>query len=381
MSTVEIIEVESSSQQKKFIEYPNRLYRDDPNYVVPLVSERVEFLDKKKNPFYRSSRTKLFLAMRGREVVGRVATCVNFTHNECHNEKAGFFGFFDCEDDFEVASKLLKVAMITLKKEGMEIMRGPMSFSTNHECGFLVEGFDSPPVVMMTYNKPYLPKLAERFGLKKTMDLLAYKITENDQIPERIQRVVSKVAKRSNITLRTMNMKDFDNEVMRINTIYNEAWEHNWGFVPMSEDEFAHTAKNLKQIVDPDLVFIAEHEGKPVAFLLALPDINQALIHLNGYLFPTGLLKLLWHTKVSNKIDGLRIITMGVVPKFQKRGIDSLMYMEVFNRGLEKGYKWAEISWVLESNELMRAMAEQIGAKIYKRYRIVEMPLGKSVET
>lgn len=375
MSAIEVVEVESASQLRRFIAYPNALYKDDPNYVAPLTSERLEFFDFKKNPFYRSAKAKLFLARQNGQIAGRIATCVNFNHNEFHGEQAGFFGFFDCPDNYEIASMLLKVAMITLKREGMEKMRGPMSFSTNHECGFLIEGFDSPPVVMMPYNHPYLPKLAERFGLKKAMDLLAYKLISDDPIPERIQTVADRIRQRAGITLRSINMSDFDNEARRINSIYRDAWEKNWGFVPMTEEEFFYMARQLKQIIDPNLVIIAEHEGKPVAFSLAVPDVNQALIHLNGKLLPLGLLKLLWHTKVRNKIDGARIIMLGVIPRLQKRGIDSMLYVSTYQRGVERGYTWAELSWILETNDLMRRGAEQLGAKLYKRYRIVEMPL------
>ena len=375
MAAISIVEVESAARLNDFIDLPNRLYGNDPNYVTPLKSERLEFFDRDKNPFYRAAKTKLFLVERDGEIVGRIATCINFAHNEYHEEQTGFFGFFDCVDDVEVASSLLKTAMIQLKRENMERMRGPMNFSSNHECGFLVEGFDSPPVVMMTYNPPYLPRLAEKFGLKKVMDLLAYKLTQDDPIPERVQKIVEKLRKRAGVTVRNLNMRDFENEVQRIREIYNEAWEHNWGFVPMSEDEFNHLSKGLKQIVEPELIFIAEHEGRPVGFLMAVPDVNQALIHLKGKLMPVGLFKLLWHTKVSNKIDGIRVITMGVVPEFRKRGLDSILYVDIYNRGIERGYKWAELSWILETNELMRSAIEQMGADLYKRYRIVEMPL------
>lgn len=375
MAAISIVEVESAARLNDFIDLPNRLYGKDPNYVTPMKSERLEFFDRDKNPFYRAAKTKLFLAERDGEIVGRIATCINFAHNEYHEEQTGFFGFFDCIDDSEVASVLLKTAMIQLKRESMERMRGPMSFSSNHECGFLVEGFDSPPVVMMTYNPPYLPRLAEKFGLKKVMDLLAYKLTQDDPIPERVQRIVEKLRKRASVTVRNLNMRDFDNEVQRIREIYNEAWEHNWGFVPMTEDEFNYLAKGLKQIVEPELIFIAEHEGQPVGFLMAVPDFNQALIHLKGKLMPVGLFKLLWHTKISNKIDGIRVITMGVVPEFRKRGLDSILYVDIYNRGIERGYRWAELSWILETNELMRSAIEQMGGDLYKRYRIVEMPL------
>ncbi len=375
MPKIEVVQVESPSQLRQFIVYPNELYKGQTNYVTPLLMERREFFDFEKNPFYKSAKAKLFLAVRDGEVCGRIATCVNYNHNEYHHEKVGFFGFFDTPDDYEIASMLLKVAMITLKKEGMEKMRGPMNFSTNHEIGFLVEGFDRPPTVMMTWNLPYQPRLAEKFGLKKVMDLIAFLITKEDLISDRVMRVVDRLKKRADITLRPLNLKDYDNEVKRMLTVYNQAWANNWGFVPMDEAEFFHTAKNLRQIVDPELVFIAEHKGEPVAFSIALPDINQALIHMDGTLFPLGMLKLLWHTKIRNKIDCLRLITMGVIPQFQKRGIDLIFYTSTFNRGIERGYKWAELSWILEINELMCRGAQDMGGKPYKKYRIMEMPL------
>jgi len=363
MTNVDVIEVESPDLLKKFITYPNQLYKNTPQYVWPLISERREFFDFKKNPFYKSARVKLFVAMRDGKICGRVATCINFKHNDYHSEKVGFFGFFDTPDDYDIAHKLLKTAMITVKKEGMEKMRGPMNFSTNHEVGFLVDGFDSPPTIMMTYNFPYQPKLAEKFGLKKCMDLLAFKISS------------AKMQKRTEITLRNINMSDFENEIKRINEIYNQAWSYNWGFVPMDEEEFAHTARDMKQIIDPDLVFVAEHKGRPVAFSMALPDFNQALVHLKGRLMPFGLIKLFWHTKIRNKIDSLRFITFGVIPEFQKRAVDSMMYIHSYKKGVEKGYRSAEISWVLETNDLMCRAAEQMGAVYYKKYRIMEMPL------
>ena len=273
---VKIIEVETKKQLNDFIKFPFKLYKDEPNWVPPLISERKEFFDKEKNPFYRAARTKLFLAIRNGDIVGRIATCVNYQHNEYHMENVGFFGFIDLIDDYEVASKLLKVAMITLKKEGMEKMRGPTSFSTNHEIGFLIEGFDKPPTVMNPYNKPYLPKLAEKFGLKKVMDLNAYLITKDTPIPERQRTLVEKIKARNKIKVRSLDFSKFEEEVTLVNQIYNQAWEQNWGFVPMPKDEFFYMARHLKEIVDPEMALVAEVNGEPAAFSLAVPDINQA---------------------------------------------------------------------------------------------------------
>lgn len=376
MANVRVVEVESHAGLKTFIRFPLKLYRDDPNYVAPLLAERKDFFDQNKNPFFRSARVKLFLCERDGEIVGRIATCINFRHNSFHEEKTGFFGFFDTIDNQEVASQLLKVAMITLKKEDMDRMRGPMNFSTNHECGFLVEGFDTPPLVMMTYNQPYQVELAKNFGLTKVMDLLAFWIQKETGMPPRFKKIVKKLKERSGVTVRSINMSRYDEDIGRMHEVYSKAWTHNWGFVPMDDDEFAHMAKDMRQIVDPDLVLLAEFEGKPIGFCLALPDINQVLIKLKGKLFPLGLLKLLWHTKIRHTITSVRIVTFGVVPEFQKRGVDSLLFVEVYERGLANGFETAELSWILESNELMCRGAEQMGAKLYKRYRIMEMPLG-----
>lgn len=375
MGKIEVVPVESTAQLNQFIKYPNKLYADDPNYVAPLISERKEFFDFKNNPFYRSAKVKLFLAMDGGEVKGRIATCINYAHNEYHGDQTGFFGFFDCPDDYDIAHPMLKVAMITLKKEGMDRMRGPMNFSTNHEVGFLVEGFEDPPCIMMPYNKPYIPRLAERFGLKKVMDLLAYVSPPGYTMSERYERVLKRKLEKAEVTIRPIKMNKFDDEVRAINQIYTKAWEDNWGFVPMTEDEFFHMAGQMKQIVDPDVVLIAEHKGEPVAFSMALPDINKALIHLNGRLLPFGIFKLLWHTKIRNKINKCRILTLGVVPEFRNRGIDGMLYVETYNRGVANGYSCGEASWILETNDRMCRALEAMGFVPDKRYRVVEMPL------
>jgi hypothetical protein len=372
---IEVIEVDSPGLLNTFIKLPYKFYKDEPHWVPPLISERKQFFNKKKNPFYRGAKTKLFLAMKDGKAVGRIATCVNFYHNEFHQEKVGFFGFFESIDDYEVASKLFKVAMITLKSEGMEKMRGPTNFSTNHEIGFLIEGFDLPPTVMNPYNKPYLPKLAEKFGLKKVMDLNGYLISKEIPISERQVNLVKKIKERNSIRIRCVEMSRFDEEVKLINSIYNQAWARNWGFVPMPEDEFFYMARDLKQIVDPELALIAFVNNEPAGFSLAVPDINQVLIKLNGRLLPFGIFKLLWNTKIRRNINGVRMLTMGVIPRFQKRGIDNIFYVETYLKGIERGYQWAELSWILETNELMCRAAENMSGKLYKKYRLVEMPI------
>lgn len=372
-NNIEILEAESQADINAFIRLPFEIYKDDPNWVPPLISERKVFFNKKKNPFYRSAKTRLFLARQNGRYVGRIATCLNYSYNEFHEAKTGFYGFFDFFENYEVAELLFRVALITIKKDGMEKMVGPANFSTNHEVGLLVEGFDRPPMIMMTYNKPYYVEFAERLGLTKEMDLLAFRIDENSKIDPRVVRIAERIRQRENVKLRTLDMKNFSAEVDLINEIYNKAWAKNWGFAPMSPDEFRHIAKDMKQIVDPNVVFIAEIDNRPVGFCLALPDFNQVLKYTNGRLFPTGLIKLLWHTKVKNKIDSLRVITMGVAPEFQKRGIETLLYLEIIEKGPTLGYRWAEMSWILENNISMVKACEALGSDLYKRYRMYSM--------
>ena len=359
----------------EFIKLPSQIYRNDPYWVPPLIIERKEFLDRRKNPFFQHSNVIIYLAKRDSETVGRIAGIVNHNHNKFHQENVGFFGFFECVNDYAVAKALLDSVRQWLRSKRTEIMRGPANFSSNEEWGFLLEGFDSPPVIMMSYNPPYYLNFMERYGLVKAKDLYAYFIDKSLPPPERVVKMAENIKNRENIKIRNINMKDFKNEVKKIKGIYNSAWSKNWGFVPMTDEEFDHLAKSLKQIVDPHMVFIAEVEGKPAGFSLALPDFNQVLIRLNGRLFPLGILKLLWHTKIKNKIDGVRIITMGVIPEFQKRGIDTVFYAETYNVGVKRGYTWAETSWILEDNILMNRALELLGAKLYKKYRIFEIKI------
>jgi hypothetical protein len=358
-----------------FIKIPWKIYKDDKNWVPPLISERKDFFNPKVNPFYKHAEVILFLAEKEREIVGRIAGLINFRHIETHQEKAGFFGFFESIQDFDVAKKLLDKVKDWLKSKGMELMRGPMNFSVNDELGFLLEGFDSPPVFMMTYNPEYYLDFMERYGMVKAKDLHAYYMEKSILPPERFKRIAELVRKKKNIVVRKLNLNDFEGEIEKIKTIYNLAWSKNWGAIPMTDEEFEHLAKDFKKIVDPDLVFIAEVEGEPAGFSMALPDINQLLIRLNGRLFPFGIFKLLWFTKFHRVINGLRLLTMGVIHKYQKRGIDTLFYIDTYMNGVKKGYKWAEMSWNLEDNFLINHALETFGAKLYKKYRIYEMKI------
>jgi hypothetical protein len=358
-----------------FIKFPYRLYKNDPNWVPPLISERRDFFNPTKNPFFQHARVRYFMAYDSGRPVGRVAGILNFAHNEFHDEKIYFFGFFEAENSPEVAAVLMKKIEEAGREEKQAVLRGPANFSSNDEWGSLLEGFDSPPVVGMTYNPPYYNELFLQTGFYKAKDLLAYLTDEENRPPERMIRVAQKVKEKEGVVLRKVRMADFANEVKIVREIYNQAWEKNWGFVPMTDAEFNHAAERFKPMVDPDMVFIAEVEGKPVGFCLSLPDINQVLIRLKGRLFPFGIFKFFWHTKIKRKINTVRTITMGVIPEFRKRGIDNVMTTETYFTGVPKGYVICEMSWVLEDNYMMNRIAEIWGARLYKKYRIWEKNL------
>ncbi|MCR4439049.1 MAG: N-acetyltransferase [bacterium] len=356
----------------RFVKLPWQIYRGNPSWVPPLIADVKKMLDREKNPFFQHSQAEYYLAERDGQTVGRIAAIVNDNHNQFHHEKTGFFGFFECVNDQQVADALFGAAASWLRGKGMEVMRGPMNPSSNDTIGLLLDAYDLPPVIMMTYNPPYYVDLVNRYGMTKAMDVYAYWMDASQPLPEKLITVTEKVQKKEGLTFRSIDMKDFWAEVDRIHQIYNKAWSYNWGFVPMTTEEFHHLAKDLKTVVDPDLAFIAEMHGQPVGFCLTLPDFNQALHKINGRLFPFGLFKLLYYAK---KIDRARVITMGVIREYQKRGIDGLFYLETYRRAVAKGYKGGEFSWVLENNVMMRRTAEMMGGRIYKTYRIYDYKL------
>ncbi len=376
MSEISVIPVESDYDKKRFIEFPYKLYANDSNWVEPLRFDVKNNLDTKKNPFYSHARLKMWIAVKNAEVVGRVAAIINDNHNSFHNEKTGFFGFFESIDDKSVSAPLLDAALGFLRNEGMITARGPVSPSTNDECGLLVSGFDKEPVMLMPYNPPFYEELLTSYGFAKAKDMYAFWISKDvikdQKMMDKLERITEMIKKREGIVYRNLNMKDFNNEVRRVKEVYNDAWSRNWGFVPLTDDEIDHLAKNLKMAVDPDFVQFADIDGKPVGFSLTLPDINQAIKGLNGKLFPLGVFKFLANKK---KINRLRVIIMGVKKEYQKMGIDAGFYRDVIKAGNRKGYTGAEISWVLEDNFAMVQTAEKLGAKIYKTLRIFDKVL------
>ncbi len=365
--------VAGKRELKLFKRLPWRIYRDDPQWVPPLMMD-VNTVIGGKHPFHQHAQVEYFLAWRGERPVARVAAIVNCIHNDFHGDRLGFFGLFEAEDDAEAVSALLGAAEDWLRARGMERVQGPMNLSTNEELcspGIQLDGFDRPPMVMMTHTRPYYPRLVEAAGYGKAKDLLAYWLKDGTP-PRRLVEGVARLQRAEGVVLRSLDMKHFDADVERVKSIYNSAWEKNWGFVPMTNPEFDHMAKSLKPVVEPRLVLIAEIKGEPVAFAIALPDLNQVLRRMNGRLFPFGILKLLWYKR---KIDAARVITLGIKPGFRKKGLDAMMYLRLFQDGPPIGFPRAECSWILEDNWEMRRGLERMGATVYKTYRVYEKAL------
>jgi GNAT superfamily N-acetyltransferase len=373
---VVINKVSNEADKIKFIKFPWKIYKGNSNWVPPLIFDVKNNLDTKKNPFYTHSKIELFLAYVDGELCGRIGAITNDNHNKFHEDKVGFFGFFECINNKDVSRALFEAASEFLKSEGKDIMRGPVNPSTNDEVGILVDGFNMPPVILTTYNPEYYNALLEDYGFKKAMNLFAYQLTDaliNDKLRmDKLERVSQMVLKRENLKIRKINLKDFDKEVSILHEIYNKAWEKNWGFVPMTREEFFHVGKMLKAIVDTDLVYIAESEGKPVAFSLTFPDFNEVFIKMNGRLFPFGVIKFLLNKK---KIKGIRVFAMGIIREFQKKGIEAVFIRDTILEAIGKGYQKADISWVLEDNMPMVQTAVNLGAKCYKTYRIYDKPI------
>lgn len=374
------VRIEPVSDKKSllaFIKFPFKLYQDDPYWVPPFIEERRDFFDPKKNPFFQHARCQLFLARRDSEIVGTIGAVINDNHNAFHNESSGAFGFFECINDQAVADALLGAAEDWVRGQGMTLIRGPLNFSTNDEVGTLIEGFDDPPVAMMTYNQRYVPGLIEAHGYVKAMDVYAWDFDlPNDlpRAPEKVFRVAEKSLQRQGLRVRKANMREFNHELARIKAIYNQAWQHNWGFVPMTDAEIDHLAAALKPFVDPNLIFIAETaDGTPAGVSLCIPDLNQALKRAGGgRMWPFGLLKFLWHRR---KINRVRLLIMGMIEEHRGRGADAIFYLETAKEALKRGYTHVEASWILENNTMMNTIIERLGGRRYKTYRIYEKAL------
>jgi len=349
------------------------IYKDFPHWVPPLISEDKKLLNPAVYPFHQNAEVNLFILYDSGRPAARVAAIINHNHNKFHNEKTGFFGFFECVNSPEAARYILDAAARFCKEKGMERLRGPMNFSTNDTCGLLVEGFDSPPLIMMPYNPPYYIDLLEKSGFVKAKDLYAYFADKSieSKVPH-LERLAGRVLADPAIKVRKLDVKHILAEIRMIKDIYNNAWSKNWGFVPMTDEEFEYMASDMKKLVDPDLALVAEIDGQPAGFSLALPDYNRIIKKCNGRLWPFGIFHFIFG---KSKIDTLRLLTMGVKREYQKRGLDVLFYLQTIKNGFAKGIYQGEFSWILEDNLMMNRIMTTLGAKVYKKYRIYEKPI------
>ena len=364
--------VRTKKDENHFIKFMWKIYEGNPHWVPPLLMDRRKLIDRKNNPFYKHARMEMFLAERNGEIVGRIAAIVNDNHNKEHNENIGFFGFFECVDDQSVANALFDEAARWLRTQGVSGMLGPASPSVNDEYGLLIEGFELPPAILMCYNPPYYQKLVENYGFTKAKDLYAYHVHSNKVFTDKLKRVSEIVKNKSGVVFRSLDMKRFDEEVKTIRELYNQGWSKNWGEVPMTTEEFDYVAKDLKPIVDPELVIIAEVRGKPVGFALSLPDYNMVLKdNKKGYLIP-ALIRMMLFKK---KIDFIRIIILGVIPEYLNSGIGGVLFYETGMRSVKQGYPHGEASWILEDNVMMLRGAELMRGDKWKTYRVYEYKL------
>jgi hypothetical protein len=372
MGTIIVRPVQSKADTKKFIKFQWVPYKRNPYWVPPLLVDRRKLIDRKHNPFYKHAVAEFFLAERDGKVVGRIGAIINDNHNKEHNENVGFFGFFECIQEQEVANALFDEAKAWLKARGVTAMRGPASPSVNDDYGLLIEGFNHPPSVMMTYNPPYYQIFIEKYGFTKAMDLYAYYIHKDKVFNDKFRRVADVINRRESLKIRSLDMSRFDEEVKLIRDLYDRGWSRNWGEVPMTLEEFEHVAKDLKAVVNPELVIVVESKGKPVGFGMTVPDLNQVLIkNRHGWLIPAALRLIL----CKKQITRVRIIILGVLPEYASSGVGVVLFYETGRRSVEQGYDDGEASWVNENNLMMNRGAELMQGVIDKRYRIYELPL------
>ena len=375
--TVKPIELTSKSDIEVFLHFPWSIYspngKRDPNWVPPFLPDQRSLLNPAKNPFFQHARAKLFLAFDGQnQPVGRISASADDNFIKFHDEKTGHFGWFESVNDPAVAQALFHAAKDFLKSEGMDTMRGPASFTSNDDYfGFLLEGFGSPPRIAMTYNPPYYLELAEKCGLTKAKDLYAWYLPAAGPLPERMVKIAERTMKRENITVRPLDMKNFERDTNLIRELYNLIWEKNWGFVPLTEAEFQYQAKKLKDIIWADFIHIAEVAGKAIGFNLVVKDVNQALIRMDGELFswhdPFAVFKFLF-----TRFDDTREMAMGVHPDYRKKGLEVILYLEALKTGIKRKIKGGELSWTLEDNEGINNGITAMGGKVIKKYRIYE---------
>ncbi|MCA9603846.1 MAG: hypothetical protein KC417_17565 [Myxococcales bacterium] len=372
--SLEIRELRPGNDVRTFLDAARVVYRNDPAWVPPLDMDMKDRLNPKKNPFFEHGEVGLFTAWRDGRLVGRCSTSIDHEHLRIHKDDTGFFGFFDTLDDPEAAKALMDSARQWTKARGLKRIRGPISLNSNEEIGTLIEGFEHPPVLMMPHARPYQAELIAQTGVEKVKDLYAWRF-EVGTLNARVERAWKQVQEMPEVRLRSVNKKNMEQELRTIMEIFNEAWKDNWGFVPATPSEMKKAAADMKLIIDEDMAFIAEIDGRAVGMCICLPNLNEAIRDIDGKLFPTGLAKMLWRTKVAG-LKSARLMLLGI--RSELRGVkkygalSTAIYVEIAKRGAAKGYQWGELSWTLEDNHPVNLGIKAMGAKIYKKYRVFE---------
>ncbi len=356
------------SDLRRFIKYPFQRYQQDPHWVPPLLISEWEKFNPKKNPFYQHARLELFLAERNGEIVGRIAAIDDDNHNQTHGDNLAFFGFFEANDQ-ATAEALLTHVEDWAKQIGRDSIRGPTNPSMNDGAGFQIDAFDTDPFVMMPYNPPQYPRYVEAAGYRKIKDLYAWLAEASQGVGERIERLAERARGRYNPVVRPANMRHYEEELAILKRVYNEAWERNWGFVRYTEAEFDHLASELKLIIDPEVALIIELDGEVAGVAIGLPDVHQLFKRMRGRLLPFGIFHFLNRKKI---IDQGRVAILGLMPEYRNKGLEAVLIDEMYKRGVARGYKRGELSWVLEDNTTMNRAIEAAGAKLYKTYRIYQ---------
>jgi hypothetical protein len=355
-----------------FVELPYAMYARDPRWVPPLRRDERRRLDRRRNPFFEHADIDLWIAVANGRPCGRIAAIQDRAHDEFHRERLAWFGFFEAADA-ATGRALLETAESWGQARGCSAIRGPVNPSLNESAGLLVQGFDDDPYLLMPYNPPAYAEFVERSGYGKVKDLLAWDIDVTAPLGARVERLAERLRRRPQIRVRPVDMRQFDRDLAAMNAIYRSAWADNWGFVPPTDAEMKQLATDLKPVIDPDLVLFAEMDGRPIACVVCLPDLNQVLKRMNGRLLPFGL----WHfLKRRSIITRTRVVLLGVLAEYRHIGLYPLLISEVHRNGVANGYKRAELSWTLEDNDEVNAGILAAGGSLYKKYRLYEKPLG-----
>ena len=366
--------VSGRKQLKEFISLPQKIYADDPNWIAPLWFEQLHRFTE-KNPFFQHAEWQAWMVRRGSRVVGRISAQIDDLYKDTHGEETGFFGLIEAEDDPEIFALLLGTAESWLRERGMKQIRGPFNLSVNEECGLLIDGYETPPFVMMGHARKCYARRIEAAGYSKAKDLLAYEVRPDFEAPRVMRKLLKSIGE--GISVRKLQRKRLKEELAVLRDIYNDAWSNNWGFTPFTEAEFAAIGELLTLLVDEDFVQIAEIDGRAIAMIVAIPDINQAVRDLNGRLLPFGWLKLLWRLKIKYP-DRARVMLMGVRKQYQHSLGPALAFLvidTVRQALIRRKISNVEMSWILEDNKGMKGIIEAIGGNPYKRYRIYEKSL------